>query len=150
MKRNRINMNLKPVQKKERLFSLDVLNDFEEVIMALQAIDSDNVPHTEATLLVPSKSSMEVVQQKMEQIRSSSKYIWDARTPSGFFKNPKVGRVFVYGVLSEVFLFDIDGIKLAELSEGPYGILRGLGMNESQATFYIKALANGKLLLLIR
>lgn len=71
-------------------------------------------------------------------------------TEIGFFQNPQIGTIFVAGALSEVFLHDINGKKLGAMSGGPYGILRGLGVEEPEAANYIKKLNEGLYLLLVR
>ena len=56
------------------------------------------------------------------------------------FFNREIGTVFIAGPLSELFLYDVDGKKLGELSSRPYGILRGLGIDETDAVAYIRKL----------
>ncbi len=68
----------------------------------------------------------------------------------GFFHNREIGTIFIVGPLSELFLHDIDGRELGALSEGPYGILRGLGVRDIDANHYIEQLKEGGHLLLAR
>ena len=73
-----------------------------------------------------------------------------ADTDFGLFCNPEIGTLFIAGRLASQFLHDLDGRALGALSSGPYGILRGLGINESKAKKYINKLNKGWYLLLIR
>ena len=66
----------------------------------------------------------------------------------GSFYNRDIGTIFIAGPLSEIFLQDVDGKKLGAFTEGPYGILRGLGLNHVKASVAIKKLNEGQYLLL--
>lgn len=68
----------------------------------------------------------------------------------GLFSNPETGTIFTVGHLTDTFLRDVEGTKLAELSAGPSGILRGLGVAPEQAAAHIKTLAEGGFLLMVR
>jgi hypothetical protein len=48
------------------------------------------------------------------------------------------------------FLHKINGKSLATLSSGPYGIFRGMGVTETQATNYLKLLNCGHYILIFR
>ena len=68
----------------------------------------------------------------------------------GFFSNPEVGTIFTVGPLVDTFLHDVDGTKLAELSAGLYGILRGLGVASDHTIAHIKNLIEGDFILIMR
>lgn len=68
----------------------------------------------------------------------------------GSFNNPEIGDIFIVGALASTFLYELDGKTLGMLSSGPYGILRGIGASESQATTYLKILNNNSYLLIFR
>ena len=68
----------------------------------------------------------------------------------GLFFNQDIGTVFVAGPYSPVFLQEVDGKKLGAMSEGIYGILRGLGLNDNETTLAITKLAEGRFLLLCK
>ena len=73
-----------------------------------------------------------------------------ANSHFGLFCNPEIGTLFIAGALVPQFLNDMDGKALGEITSGPYGILRGLGIEENKATGYLKTLNNGHFLMLIR
>ena len=58
--------------------------------------------------------------------------------------------MYIAGPLVAMFLQDIDGKKLGTLSGGPYGILRGLGIDAEKVATALKVLENGGYLLTIR
>ena len=68
----------------------------------------------------------------------------------GHFFNPEIGTIFIAGPLTPLFLDDMGGKSLGSMSSGPYGILRGLGINEEQAATQIKKLNQGGYLLIVR
>lgn len=68
----------------------------------------------------------------------------------GSFYNPQIGTVFIVGNLVSTFLHQINGKPLATLSSGSYGIFRGIGASEIEATNYIKLLNTGDFLLVFR
>lgn len=78
------------------------------------------------------------------------KKLWGNNPKFGRFYNPDIGNVFVVGGLASTFLHKVDGKSLATLSSGPYGILRGMGVNENLALSYLKILESGKYLLILR
>jgi hypothetical protein len=78
------------------------------------------------------------------------KKVWGNKVRLGRFYNPEIGNVFVVGGLASTFLHKVDGKSLATLSSGPYGILRGMGVNENMALTYLKTLNSGKYLLILR
>jgi len=67
-----------------------------------------------------------------------------------YFYNPEMGYIFVIGPLTSIFLNDLEGKTLGAISAGPYGILRGLGISQSEASVHIKALKKGGYLLIAR
>lgn len=68
----------------------------------------------------------------------------------GVFCNLEIGTLFIAGTLAPQFLSEIDGKVLGEMSYGPYSILRGLGIEGSKASSFLKSLNNGHFLVLIR
>lgn len=73
-----------------------------------------------------------------------------ANSNFGLFCNPEIGTLFIIGTLAPQFLSEIHGKVLGEMTSGPYGILRGLGIEGSKATGYLKSLNNGHFLMFIR
>jgi len=66
------------------------------------------------------------------------------------FYNPELGHLFVAGSLVATFLNPIGKSTIGVLSGGPYGILRGLGVSESEAVLSVKRLGDGTYLLVVR
>lgn len=147
-------MSPETVKPKEKgLFSkiFDRLSQLEEVI---RLVRKDTVSDTQATILVKLNPSYctddKKATRKNQQLKAYWKELLGPKTNFGSFTHREIGTVFIAGPLSQLFLHDLDGKKLAELSEGPYGILRGLGIDEVEATEHVKNLKEGRYLLLVR
>ena len=67
-----------------------------------------------------------------------------------YFFNPEIGYIFIIGPLSSIFLDDLEGKSLGTISAGPYGILRGLGISQMEASAHLKGLKKGGYLLIAR
>ncbi len=147
-------MNLKSSQPKKRKFYTRAFNDLWSAELYIKRMVSTNTGNLELTVLlkVGNYNTMNAVEigQGTEKLETHWKCIMGPKINLGFFDNPEIGRVFIAGPLTEVFLFDIDGKKLAELSEGPYGILRGLGLSDTLAASHIKKNRLGSYLVLTR
>ncbi len=147
-------MNLKIIKRKEKRFFSKIFDRLSEVEKVVKLIREDTVSDTQLTLLVKLDQSYrtdaEEAKERDERLKTYWKKLLGPKTNFGFFTNREIGTIFIAGPLSEIFLHDLDGKKLAELSEGPYGILRGLGIDEAEATNYVKKLNEGRYLLLVR
>ena len=92
--------------------------------------------------------------EKASRQKAVLKKYWDQLLGEGadfgFFSNPEIGTVFIVGPLSTMFLHDVDGKKLGAMSEGPYGILRGMGAGKTNVAKYLNKLNDGSYILLVR
>ncbi|MFD2914564.1 hypothetical protein [Psychroserpens luteus] len=68
----------------------------------------------------------------------------------GILSNPEIGTIFITGFLVSMFLQEIELKKIGAMLTGPYGILRGLGIDQERSTFYLKALHLGNYLIILR
>lgn len=68
----------------------------------------------------------------------------------GTLSNPEIGTIFISGFLVHTFLQKVERKTIGSMSTGPYGILRGLGIDRERTAFYIKALQQGNYLLILR
>lgn len=125
-----------------------------QVELAIERLTKTDYADTQLTLLVKLGETYNVdkgvAEQNNRELESYWKNLLGPNTEFGFFQNPEIGTVFVAGPLSELFLHDVDGKKLGAMTGGPYGILRGLGIEEPVAADHIKKLNEGRYLLLVR
>ena len=139
--------------KEKRFFSktFDQLSQLEKII---RLIREDTILDVQLTLLVKLEKSyradIQDAAERIEKLYSYWKILLGPKTNFGVFNNQELGDVFIAGPLTELFLHDVDGKKLAELSEGPYGILRGLGIDGTMATNQVKELNEGNYLFLVK
>lgn len=76
--------------------------------------------------------------------------IWGNGIDFGSFYSPQIGTIFIAGSLASTFLHKINGKPLAALSSGSYGIFRGIGASDTEATHYLKLLNTGNYILIFR
>ena len=91
---------------------------------------------------------MEIVME--QELKTYWNGVLETKTDFGIFGNPEFGTLFVAGPMASQFLNDISGEPLGTMSAGPYGILRGMGVNEDKVNTYLKLLKEGHYLLFIR
>jgi hypothetical protein len=87
---------------------------------------------------------------KESTIKAYWKDLFGKTIEFGTFFNPQIGSVFIVGALVSAFLHKINGKSLATLSSGAYGIFRGIGASETEASDYLKLLNSGSYLLIVR
>jgi len=78
------------------------------------------------------------------------KALLGANTDFGSFYNTETGKVIVLGFLTTSFLHLVGKKPIGELSGGPYGIIRGLGISKVEAASSVKKLNNGEYLFFAR
>lgn len=138
--------------KDKRFYSItfDQLSQVEKIIGLIQ---KGTVSDVQLTILVKLEKTFSDKPDNAESIDLLSAYwkmLLGPNSSFGIFNNHEIGNIFIAGPLTELFLYDVDGKKLGELSEGPYGILRGLGIDEKVATDQVKKLGDGNYLLLVK
>ncbi|MGB5820790.1 MAG: hypothetical protein WBG90_14990 [Saonia sp.] len=121
---------------------------------AIEIIRKNSTAHTQVSILGKLDSrysdNNEISVQQKEQLNRYWKESLGPLTDVGFFSNPEIGTVYIAGPLTPLFLSNVDGKKLGEITNGPYGILRGLGIHKDNVIDYIKTLEEGGYWLIIR
>ncbi|WP_111707686.1 hypothetical protein [Lutibacter citreus] len=87
---------------------------------------------------------------KLEAIKTQLKGLFNSPLNFGIITNSEIGTVFIIGSFTSMFLQEINGKKIGSMSMGPNSILCGLGIVQEKVTTCLKALKNGKYLLIIR
>ncbi|MFT6796850.1 MAG: hypothetical protein ACJART_001996 [Maribacter sp.] len=138
-------------QKHFSIKSYQQLGQLEEVI---QEIRKHTIVQLELSVLGKTAHGCVSHDKETEKAQKELKHYWeDSLGPTsdfGLFCNPELGTLFIAGSLASQFLNNMDGKALGEIRSGPYGILRGLGIAEKDATNYIKDLNEGYFLLILR
>lgn len=147
-------MNSIPYHKVQKQINFIPYQHLWQLEKRLLSISSNNKLHIQISILG------KVIQYKEDQALNNPieinniKAYWETlfgdSVNYGSFYNPEVGNVFIVGALTSTFLHEINGKPLAMMSAGPYGIFRGLGVGETDASGYIKMLTNGNYLMILR
>jgi len=85
-----------------------------------------------------------------EKLKDSCHHLWH-NTPDQliFFQNT-IGTFSVIGALARIFHNKIGGSHLAEMTNGPANILRGMGLSEADTSSHLQSLFDGEHLLIVR
>ncbi len=145
-------MNTKVKDLKEKrvlLKSFSTINQIEKTIKHICRLDNDGIQIS--------------VLGKLEDVNLDSNFsnYWselktycanDLKLTSSFgmVSNPEIGTFFIAGFLAPMFLQKINGKTIGSMSTGLYGILRGIGASETQATAYLRLLNSGSYVLILR
>lgn len=147
-------MNQEIIKTKEKRFFSETFNDLSQVEKIIRLIQENTVSDVQLTLLVKLQKSCrtdsQATAEKIERLSAYWNMLLGPNTNFGVFNNYEIGTIFITGPLTGLFLQEVDRKKLAELSEGPYGILRGLGIDGTVATDQVKKLNEGNYLLLVK
>lgn len=138
-------------QKRVFLKSYSKFQQIEQAIKALKVsdnttiqisiigkFDDNNLDH--AKTLVDLKEGME----------KKCKALFEYPIDFGILSNPDIGTLFITGFLVSMFLQEIELKEIGAMLTGPYGILRGLGIDKESACLSLKALHEGDYLMIVR
>ena len=113
--------------------------DFDKmVISVIGNLGEDNIAEREKWMFQEKK------------LKAFFKELLGMHTEFDTFYNPELGRLFVAGFLVSTFSNLIGKKAIGGLFGGPFGILRGLGISESEASLDIEKLKNGDSFLVAR
>ena len=143
-----------PTRTEQKRILLKAYVEQSQLEKAIEIILENRSTDTQLSLLGRLDDSYSEDSPKPLHEKETVKNYWRQRLGTsvdfGFFSNPETGTIFTVGPLVGTFLHDVEGTKLAELSAGLYGILRGLGVASDQADAPIKTLVEGGFLLIVR
>lgn len=130
---------------------------FSETIPQLENVEKFVGRIAENRLYSPLTVLLKLGQYDQQQSKSAAcnkgfinywKHLLGPSTEFGLFFNEDIGTIFIVGPYSALFLQEVDGKKLGALSQGIYGILRGLGLSDQKTSEAIRKLGEGQYLLL--
>lgn len=147
-------MKLGKYNAKQKEVYFKAYQELSELDIALKYLNEENSSRFQVSILGKvgkffSDNGMGLLEDN-KIIKGYWKDVFGKSVNFGRFYNPESGSVFIVGALVTIFLHKINGKSLATLSSGPYGIFRGIGVSETQATTYLKLLNHGSYLLIIR
>ncbi|QCE40468.1 hypothetical protein [Psychroserpens sp. NJDZ02] len=138
-------------QKRVFLKSYSKFQQIEKAIEALKVSDNNNLQisiigkfnedHWDDT------KTLIALEEDME---TKCKALFEYPIDFGILSNPDIGTLFITGFLVSMFLQEIELKEIGAMLTGPYGILRGLGIDKESAYLSLKALQKGDYLMIIR
>ncbi|MGO3719883.1 MAG: hypothetical protein ACTJGD_11160 [Mesonia hippocampi] len=128
--------NTTEIEKAFQLLKAESLSKLETSLLSKFA-------HEHSNTTAPKETKVKIIKQFCKKLMGHS-VSFDS------FNNSELGTVFIAGPLVTIFLREVSGKPLAAMSSGPYGIFRGLGATEAQATQLVKTLSSGSYVLIFR
>tara|TARA_R110001606_G_scaffold127628_2_gene261968 strand:- start:1750 stop:2253 length:504 start_codon:yes stop_codon:yes gene_type:complete len=140
--------------KNEKSVFIKSYAEFLLVEKAVKVIHQNKSAHLQISVLGKISEHHKVEEKKnsvaKDIIEAKCKSLFDFPIAFGMLTNPKIGNIFITGFLVGTFLQEVEKKTIGSLSTGPYGILRGLGIDRGRTTYYLKALQKGKYILILR
>ena len=94
----------------------------------LKIAESLGIPNSDFSVLKMINTTLPYQSKKGFQIRGKqefeSKKLLGTGVSSGIFESQEYGLIYIYGKLTSLFLYEVGGKALGELSTGIYGIFR--------------------------
>lgn len=138
-------------QKRVFLKSYPNFQQIEKVIKAMKLSQNKDVQ-----VSIIGKLDLDHLEDRKKQIalenemEKKCKALFAYPIDFGILSNPEIGTIFITGFLVSMFLQEIELKKIGAMLTGPYGILRGLGIDQKSATKALKALYDGNYLIILR
>lgn len=146
-------MNTEAFNTKQKHVFIQAYSNIIEVENVLKIITTKSISEVEVTVLgklEDTSNHKDSLELAIQNKKLYFKKLLGLPNFFGSFRNPEIGVVYIAGALVPIFLHDVGGKPLAIMSSGPHGILRGIGVNEKQATKFLEKLKNGQLLIVLR
>ncbi|MFT5737432.1 MAG: hypothetical protein ACI9SG_001781 [Maribacter sp.] len=147
-------MRAKAKKQEQKHFSIKSFQQLWQLEEAIQELPKHTIAQLELSVLGKTAHGCVSNDKETQKAQKELKHYWKRSLgPTlnfGIFCNPELGTLFIVGSLASQFLNDMDGKALGEMRSGPYGILRGLGIPEKDATSCIKDLNEAYFLLILR
>ena len=135
--------------KKTFLYSYTNFSELENALLAIREMNDDSI----GISVIGNANDTDVAHQSAlhkNDIQQLLEKIIGEETEFDSFYNRELGHLFVCGFLVSTFLNPVGKSNIGVLSGGPYGVLRGFGINEQHAAESVKNLSNGYYLLIVR
>ncbi len=85
-----------------------------------------------------------------EKLKNKWHHLWRNTPDQRIFFQNTIGTFSVIGALARIFHNKIGGSHLAEMTNGPANILKGMGLSEADTSSHLQSLFNGEHLLVVR
>jgi hypothetical protein len=147
-------MGSKIIKRQKKCFFLKNYHHLWQLEKAIQAIQEYDATQLQLSVLGKLGDDCIANDKQLKTAKKDLKEYWKGSLGStsdfGLFCNPEIGTLFIAGYLASQFLHEISGKTLGEMTSGPYGILRGIGIAEKDSFTFLKALNEHAFLLILR
>ena len=147
-------MKSKINETKQKRVLLKSYSKFQQIEQAIQTLKVSNNTNLQISIIgkfddngLDDAKTLIVLEEDME---TKCKALFEYPIDFGILSNPDIGSLFITGFLVSLFLQEIELKEIGAMLTGPYGILRGLGIDKDNAQTYLKALHDGDYLIIIR
>ena len=147
-------MKSKINETKQKRVLLKSYSKFQQIEQAIQTLKVSNSTNLQISIIgkfddngLDDAKTLIVLEEDME---TKCKALFEYPIDFGILSNPDIGSLFITGFLVSLFLQEIELKEIGAMLTGPYGILRGLGIDKDNAQTYLKALHDGDYLIIIR
>ncbi len=144
-------LNFNTVQK--RVY-LKVFKQFSQLEKAIQFAKNQGIFLTNLTI-VKRLSLMYLLDSKagvleLEKLKFQCERIVRVPIKSGIIISQEFGTIFIAGKLTPMFLYEVKGKPIGEMSTGIYGVLRGLGVTQANLDLQLDAFKRDSFMLIVR
>ena len=147
-------MKSKINETKQKRVLLKSYSKFQQIEQAIQTLKVSNNTNLQISIIgkfddngLDDAKTLIALEEDME---TKCKALFEYPIDFGILSNPVIGSLFITGFLVSLFLQEIELKEIGAMLTGPYGILRGLGIDKDNAQTYLKALHDGDYLMIIR
>ena len=147
-------MKSKINETKQKRVLLKSYSKFQQIEQAIQTLKVSSNTNLQISIIgkfddngLDDAKTLIVLEEDME---TKCKALFEYPIDFGILSNPVIGSLFITGFLVSLFLQEIELKEIGAMLTGPYGILRGLGIDKDNAQTYLKALHDGEYLMIIR
>lgn len=144
-------LNFNTVQK--RVY-LKVYQQYSQLEKAIKLAEKKGISPSNSTIvkrlslisLVDSQANL----NELEKLEFQYERIVGAPVKTGIINSQEFGLIFIAGKLTSMFLCEVKGKPIGEMSTGIYGVLSGLGVTKAKLDLQLDAFQENSFILIVR
>ncbi len=143
-------LNFNKVQKRIFLKVFEQFSELEKTMnkLKIQGISTENLTILKKMDLALIYASQ--TQPEIEKLEFQYENIFEAPVKTGIIKSQEFGTIFIGGNLTSIFLYEVKGKPIGEMSTGIYGVLRGLGATRANLNLQLNSFQKQPFMLIVR
>lgn len=127
---------------------------FSQIENTLKTAESLGIPNSEFSVLKILDTTLPYQSKQwfdmMGQQELDSNKLLGTGASLGIFKSQEYGLILISGSLASLFLYNVEGKALGELSTGIYGVFRGLGITQESLDLQLNVFKQDSYMLVAR